>query len=138
MRKAQSEIITTVLIILLVIAAVIIVWQAVKPAVEKGTEGIEGATTCMNLQFSIVSASAGTDTVKVTRLAGGADDVVTGLKVLIGGTSYTPTTNPAIKQLETQDYSGGLTIATGNKVEIAPILKDNTLCPVAATATAVA
>ena len=47
MKKAQSQIITTVLIILLVLAAIVIVWQVVQGTVNTSTDEIEKTSNCI-------------------------------------------------------------------------------------------
>ena len=81
LRKAQSEIITTVLIILLVLAAIIIVWNVVKRTVVTGSEGI--GTGAFTTQLEITEAKlwvTGGAEVKVHRGAGEGE--ITSLKFI--------------------------------------------------------
>tara|TARA_Y100000034_G_scaffold127037_1_gene179209 strand:+ start:1182 stop:1574 length:393 start_codon:yes stop_codon:yes gene_type:complete len=59
MKKAQSQIITTVLIILLVLAAIVIVWQVVNSTVRGGAEEVEAQAECLGLTTEITVNSVG-------------------------------------------------------------------------------
>lgn len=116
-KKGQSQIITTVLIILLVLAAVVIVWQVVQGTIESGAKNIEEKSKCIDINLDIVKATAGsTANLAITRKAGGADDDVTDVRVLVDGISQA-TTIGAIKVLETKTI--GIVLVAGNVVEVA-------------------
>ena len=85
--KAQSQIITTILLILIVLAAVVVVWVVVNQFL-KPVESNPAA--CMVVQLNAVRASSIDQDVVVTRLAGGADDDVTGVTFLVEGSVVKP------------------------------------------------
>ncbi len=96
MKKAQSEVITTVLIILLVLAAVFIVYTAVRGMVKTGTEKITDSSKCIGLDMVVTRNSLGTTattttpqvdaTVTVQRNAGGDETEVKPI-IQVGGTN---------------------------------------------------
>ncbi len=131
-KKAQSQIITTILIILLVLAAIVIVWQVVQSTIESGAETIEGTAACIGLDLKIVSASAADNNVTITRMSGGSMNAVADVKFLVAGTSLIGTTSSTgtdLEPLETKTYTG-VTCSVGEKIEVAAILSDadGTIC----------
>jgi hypothetical protein len=60
MKKAQSQIITTVLIILLVLAAIVIVWTVVQNLVVN-VRDVDPEAMCIQSQFEIASARGNSD-----------------------------------------------------------------------------
>lgn len=57
-RKAQAQIITTVLIILLVLVVIAIVWGVVGRFVKDKQTDIEETAACLDVELTIVSATA--------------------------------------------------------------------------------
>lgn len=138
-KRGQTEVITTILLILIVLAAVIIVWQVINRFVTKGGGAIESKTACIDIKLNIVSASNSTGDIKVTRLSGGTDDAVANIKILVDGAVPTSITDPLdtqLSQFETQTWTVGGSFESGAKIEVAPVLKDGTLCEPIASATA--
>lgn len=139
-KKGQSEIITTILLILIVLAAVIIVWQVINRFVGKGEEAVTTKLSCIDVRLDIVEAKS-TGSVKVTRQAGGADDAVKNIKILVEGEAATAT-DPAgggtLTPLQTKTWTvSAPSIAAGNEVQVAAVLSDDTICDIGDTITAV-
>jgi len=133
-KRSQSEIITTVLIILLVLAAIVIVWQVVRSTVTTGAGQISGGTDCITLGFEITRADKSADNITVKRVAGAGD--LGKLKVLVNGAIKNDTADASgLRELETMKISGTGTLAAGDKVEVAAILKNGKGCDVADTYT---
>ena len=142
-QKSQSQIITTVLIILLVLDAIVIVWQVVSTTVSEGAGEISSSISCIDVQFKVVEAIAASNTVKVTRMAGGADNAVSDVRFLVNGEvqSHDPVTGGNdLQALETKTYtlSTAGAITAGAKVEAAAVLSDGKVCNPTASITAVA
>ena len=122
MRKAQSEVITTVLIILLVLAAVFIVWTAVKGMINKSTGTGEERISCMGVDLAVAAANPTAKTVSVTRNAGGVADAVVQV-ILVNGARVTPTScapiaaTAGLKQLESTVCTLG-TLVLGDNVSV--------------------
>lgn len=65
LKKAQSELITTVLIILLVLAAIVIVWQVVMGVLNQGKKGVESQSECLGFSIAVTVINATTGNVSV-------------------------------------------------------------------------
>lgn len=132
--KGISEVVTTLLIVLLVIAAVVIVWQVVIPMIRNQTEDISSKTNCLEVSLDIVKVNNTNGAVTVTRRSGGDDDAVKDVKFLVDGSAASYTSPPAgtgLKLLETKDYTVTQASGTGKKIEVAAVLKDNSVCDIA-------
>jgi len=128
MKKAQSQIITTVLIILLVLAAIVIVWQVVRSTVETGSQGITSGTDCMTIDLEILGNTSSNE-ISVHRKVGAGDLI--GIKVLMNGTVVTPSADASdLIELGTKSISTTNTFVKNDKIEIAPILKGDIQCDV--------
>jgi len=127
-RKAQSEIITTILLILIVLAAVVVVWLVINQFLKVPT------AQCTEVKLSIAGVDAATNVVRVNRLAGGANVVVSDVKVAAGGT--VTSLGGTIGELETKpvDTTPQFDIVSGTTVEVAAVIKnsngEDTTCPV--------
>ena len=132
-KRSQTELIVTVLLVLIALAAVAFIASFIMNQVRKGGEIGDVKVTCLNLDFKIVSAVNGGTTVSVQRDVGGEDTEIDGVRVLVDGTAKN-TTSGNWTTLETKSIYVG-TLATGQKVEIAPILKGGVACSVKDTAT---
>jgi len=136
MKKAQAEVITTVLIILLVLAAIVIVWQVVSNTIEESSSTIEGTTSCISIGLEIVSIDVTADTVQVSRKSGGDAGAVNNVKFLVNGVAEPHTLAVGtFGPLDSKTFTG-VAVNSGDKVEIAAILTDGTVCNVMDTATA--
>lgn len=138
-KKGQEQIITTILLILIVLAAIIIVWQVIDRFIKGGSAEISSRMSCVDVRLDIISANA-TGTVKITRLAGGDNDAVSNIKILVNGAAATIGTAPSpttLEPLETKTWTLSSTVNTGDEVQIAPVLNDGTICDVSDTETAV-
>ena len=125
LKKAQSEIITTVLIILLVLAAVVIVWQVVSGTVGKGATQITAQTGCIGISLNIVKVN--TTTLIVTRNPGLPDISNLTAKIFVNGADSG----------QAMMVNGELTTATkllspaltsGQRIQLAPVINGNN-CP---------
>ncbi len=141
-RKGQAQVVTTILLILIVLAAVIIVWRVIDRFVEGGGGTITTKFSCVDVKLDIVSASDTDNSVTVTRLAGGDTYAVKDIKILVAGISATvnsvTTNNRTLAPLETKTYSVSEDIVEGDKIEIAAVLQDDTVCEVMDSEDAVA
>ena len=131
-NKAQSEIITTVLIILLVLAAIVIVWQVVQGTINKGGKAVTAGAECIGLNLEINRANATTDTVTVTRKAGGTTEDVT-VVILKNGVVQTPEIT-GLAQLESET-SAAITdgLAVGDKITLGAKIGTDITCDSGAT-----
>ena len=136
MRKAQSQIITTILIILLVLAAIVIVWQVVRSTVTEGAGQISGAASCIGVDLAITTltpnANTPIDSVNVKVSRGSDESTLKGVKVLVvdpisGNTMWTldeSTMIPGVLGTSTITIAKGtadaLTDGTSYEVRIAP------------------
>ncbi len=77
-KKGVSEVVANVLIILLVIVGVAVIWQVVKPTLDKGASGIK-ATDCLSLSLEAVSCNLAE---KVIIQRGSGPGTLTGLKLI--------------------------------------------------------
>lgn len=57
-RKGVSEVVANVLIVLLVIVGIAVIWSVVKPAIDKGAQGVENAGDCFSVQVQPESCTA--------------------------------------------------------------------------------
>ncbi len=80
-KRGLSDIVTNVLIILLVLVAVSIIWVFLRPVIQQGAGGLEGAGDCFSIQLDAVSCDAGTDTVVVKRGVGSGE--LSGVAIVI-------------------------------------------------------
>ena len=132
-RKGISEVVTVILIILLSVAAIIIVWQVVKPLIERPASSAQ--TDCVTVSLEITSASKAAGTVIVKRSPGAGD--LTAIEVVTydsaGSVAYEcPSSAIAELASKTCDVSGTGNSATGTwtKAEAyAKVGDDKTLCP---------
>ncbi len=135
-KKAQGEIITTVLIILLVLAAIVIVWQVVSTSVKSSAEQIPGQTDCLTISLEITKAVAADDSITVKRNPGQGS--LGKIKVLVNGVSEASDYDASgLDELESATITLANALASADKVEIAPILKDGRVCDIEDTATVV-
>ena len=140
-KKGQEQIITTILLILIVLAAIIIVWQVIDRFIKGGSAEISSRMSCIDVRLDIVSAVNSSQQVKVTRLVGGDNDAVSDLKILVNGAVATIGTAPsptALEPLETKTWTLSTPFSVGNEIQVAPVLKDGTICDVSDTEIAVA
>lgn len=145
-KRAQSEIITTILLILIVLAAIVVVWIVVTRFLNPIAN-----TQCVEVRLDIAKAldnGANRDYVSVTRMAGGRDEDVTGVKFLVNGEVKYPTHVNGVQcssslpdpcnalflgnltQLETKtfEFTTG-TINTGDEVKVAALVtSDQKVC----------
>ena len=127
MKKAQSQIITTVLIILLVLAAIVIVWQVVNSTVRSGAEQVESQGACIGRSLEITNISTNSVTVKNTGTSS-----VDGINVYVGG-ELVNTTEQSLASGATTSIVA--TVANTQLVEAAVIV-DGSVCPSLASETA--
>lgn len=124
MRKAQSQIITTILIILLVLAAIVIVWQVVRGTVEEGAESIPGQTDCLTTRLDISVPATNAQVLKVERGTGEGDLV--GIRVFINDVAQSPDVALSINELEGKDTTYSILAADQNKtIKIAKLVGED-------------
>jgi len=138
MKKAQSEIITTVLLVLIALAAVAIIAVFIHNQVRQGAATADAKAQCLKIDLEVTKAvNAGTVTVKRND-----NEALTGatLKVIANGATWNSSAAiPA--SLETEVITmetGKVALATGQKVEVGIVLADKTACPMKTTYTVTA
>jgi len=123
-KKAQSQIITTVLIILLVLAAVVIVWQVVRSTITEGTSELEGKVGCFEINLEITGANL--THIKVIRNPGGSDDDAINGQIFRDSINTDAVLPNDLDELDTDTIP--LISIAGQEIQIAPVLGDDTLC----------
>ena len=145
-KKSQSELVSTVMLILFAIVAVVVIWLVVNYFLNFRNQD---KMLCTDAKLTIVEARdngiANKDTVTVTRLAGGNEEDVTGIKVLVNknavmiiqegttpcGHSYTdaggtvithPDCDLSFSQRQTKTFNISSDVHQGDFIEIAPIV----------------
>jgi|GEM_PF-6741796 len=105
-RKAQSEIITTVLLILIVLAAIAIVWMVVIPFLWGSNND---PFKCSDVRLLVNEARSNDPSlsnpsqVEVKRVAGGENDAVKSVKIMIDGKATTIQEVNGIKCIDDDD-----------------------------------
>lgn len=109
-KKGVSEVVANVLIILLVIVGVAVIWQVVKPTLDKGASSIK-ATDCLDLSLEAVSCNLNPVTGKVIVQRGAGPGTLTDLKLIFEnavGVRYISTQSlvaGALDELESVSYT---------------------------------
>ena len=133
-KRGLGDVVTAILIILLVLGAVVIVWQVVKGTLKEGEEQVAAKTDCIGIQLEITDAvydaDADTETVSVTRQAGGPDGQVS-VVVLLDGVSKIAAGND-LGQLESDDFVISDVTAEPSKIDVAAKIGENA-CDIADT-----
>ena len=119
-KKGLSMIVSTLIVILLVLVAIGIIWTVVRNVINEGTETLDIAAKCLdvNLQVTAVTCVTNTGVCQVTteRSAGGG--AIDGVRYVVSdGISSTNEDGSAIAELEvatqpiTEDETGAITTA---------------------------
>ena len=130
-KKAQSDIITTVLTILLVLAAVIIASITVNSIVQRGASQATDKSKCLEISLNAVYANSTSDSITITRAAGGDDADVSDVTILVDGVAVdinatkNPTRSMKVQSSQTISLSN---ISSGQSVQVAPILSSGYKC----------
>ncbi len=133
MKKAQSQIITTVLIILLVLAAIVIVWQVVRSVIDAGGTQIGSAEDCFGIAMEVEANSARPGEFIIRRSAGGPELLNNPTVIIIvDGTTDTTASGALTANFKTPLTSESVAIS-GNPgiVEAALKLSNGEVCPIA-------
>ncbi len=134
-KRGVSQVLVTVLIIILVLGLVGIVWAVVSGVVQKGTEDIEGASSCLGISFDVSPVcDANECNVTVKRNAGGGD--IGGLKVVAFDSEGVSDdivfdSKGNLEELSSKkiEYSlSGTLRVKPSKVEVTPYLPNGNLC----------
>jgi flagellin-like protein len=140
--KAQSQVITTVLLILIVLAAVTIIWTILKPFFNRMDDQ---SSKCIEVRVEIEKAVSSTDKITVERKSGGAEEDVTGLKLLINdqlaeinsvnGVACTgDACDTSLGRLDKKEFGVTTDFDSGAEIQVAPAVgTQKQLCPVADT-----
>lgn len=136
-RKSQSELVSTVILILIVLAAVSVVWVVINFIFDFRNEDRH---LCTNVKLDAVEAKdrgiVNADRVIITRLAGGEQGDVAGVKIIINGKSATiiqvdefpcghsthPPCESSLTQRQTKTFNVSTDIMQGDKVEVAALV----------------
>lgn len=136
MKKAQSEIITTVLLVLIALAAVAIIAVFITNQVRQGAATADAKAQCIKVDLEVTKAVNNATTVTIKNNG----QAVSGATVnaTVAGTKWGNGMNlPG--PLETGVINGtAADLTTGKKVEVGVILADGTVCPAKATYTVTA
>jgi hypothetical protein len=124
-KKGQEGVIITVLLILVAIAAVAAVSYFVINQVRLGQTEAANKINCQMLNYEVVSAVSGQNTVTVRRTAGGDQLNVTNIIVSFGIKGTNKTTGPGMMELVSVS---GFNMSSGDKIEVAPILSNGVTC----------
>lgn len=138
MKKAQSEIITTVLLVLIALAAVAIIAVFITNQVRQGAASAESKAQCLKIDVEVTNAVQGATTITVKRNDG--ESIVGTIKTIVNGASWNASaTMPA--SLETATIMNGTApgeLPENGKVEVGVVLADGTACPAKAVYTVTA
>lgn len=137
-KKGLSTVVTTLIIILLVLVAIGIIWVVIKNFITQGTDQIDYATACPQINLQIKSTTCTTSgnspcNVVVERLAGGTDfDGVT--VVISSDTDSDRTDDPnMVNELGSSTISITHTVSAPTKVVAAAYFLNSNgeiqLCP---------
>lgn len=127
-NKSQATVIVTVLIILLVLAAIAIVSISVMKTIREGTNTAEDKTACLSLSLSINDIANGSNGITINRATGGSNVNITQIKVFVDD-KLNFTKDVSLDEVDTGTLSmANLSLKTGQKVQIAPVLEGNVQC----------
>jgi len=134
MKKAQSEIITTVLLVLIALAAVAIIAVFITNQVRQGAASADAKAQCLKVDVEVTSAVKDATSITVKRNDG--ESIVGTIKTIVNGASWNASaTMPA--SLETTSVIG-TALPENGKVEVGVVLADGTACPAKAVYTVTA
>jgi len=128
MKKAQSEIITTVLLVLIALAAVAIIAVFITNQVRQGAATADAKAQCIKIDLEVTKAVNAGTTITVKNNG----DAPTGAKMLaiVDGTTWGSETDlPSTLETETIVKDTSDALATDSKIEIGVRLVDGTACP---------
>jgi len=127
-KKGQEGVIITVLLILIAIGAVAAVSYFVINQVRQGQTQVTDKSNCLKLNYEIISAVKGGESITVRRIAGGDEVNITNIIVSMGTKGTNSTANPGM--MESVVISGFSTISSGDKIDIAPVLANGVTCDI--------
>lgn len=124
-KKGLSDVVTTVLIILLVLGAIVLLWQFLKPTLDKSGQQITAQSECLQVDLEPVTCNAATDAVLIKTNKKGAAN---GVRVIITN----PTTGASTAVVNSTAIGGELATSTqtaaaaaGDIITVAPIVLIN-------------
>ncbi len=123
-KKGISAVVATILIILIVVVAVGILWTALRPTIEEGSEQAGTTTSCMYLRLEIEKINVTDDEIIVYRDTGRAD--LSDVKILIGEKEVEKTPEEVPGELESETYKVTYDIEEGDKIRIAGVIGETT------------
>lgn len=142
----MSAVVTTLIIILLVIVALGIIWVFIKNVLVRGTEQVELAQKCREVDLEVVKLEDTTGdgtSYTITLKRTGAGETIAGVKILLSNTT-TNTYSDVLTNFDTDieplgtleetgiDTTGNIVIGA-NQIDITPYFKDGAgeeeLCP---------
>jgi len=129
-KKGQEGVIITVLLVLIAIGAVAAVSYFIINQVRQGQAQATDKLSCGQLNYEIVGAVKDTNSVTIRRIAGGDSITVDHIIVSMGTKGTNSTTNPGMMELVTIPVVGGNTLASGDKIDVAPVLKGGITCDI--------
>jgi flagellin-like protein len=125
MKKAQSEIITTVLLVLIALAAVAIIAVFITNQVRQGAATADAKAQCLKIDLEVTKAVVGATTITVKN---NGETLTTGntMLAIVDGTAWGDT--PAVPASLTTGVITGTVLTSGKKVEVGVKLADGTAC----------
>jgi hypothetical protein len=124
-KKAQEGVIVTVLLVLVAIAAIATVAFFIIKNVSSSTNSAADKTTCLNAQFQITAASAGTTGNLAIKRADTSDVVIKELRIYVND-KYISTQSSVPSALEVKSYD--VSLSAGNKVRVNAVLNNSKIC----------
>ncbi len=130
-KKNNSKVfkIIGIIALILIIAIFIIFLLKKDSSLDKKTDDIIQPTECLAINLKISEINPSTNMLKITKLAGAGN--LYQIKISINGNQIDNLLASDIKEGATKIFI--ININPGDKVEIAPILKDGTICSVSDT-----
>jgi len=146
----MSAVVTTLIIILLVIVALGIIWVVIKNVLVRGTEQVELAQKCREIDLEVVkmedTLGDGTN-YDITLKRSGAGETIAGIKILLSNTTDN-TYSDVLTDFDTNIKPLGTAVETGidtssspvinaNEIDLTPYFKDGAgeeeICPTTTT-----
>ena len=127
-KRAISAVVATVLLILITVAAVALIWAAVRPMLQKSSEGITAGCLTSNLKIDTVGATcydSGTSTLIVGVSRGSEDFDMLGFQVIVKTAGSSNTTTFEVELEKNNAVSVNITgvAVKPSQISIAPIVQ---------------
>jgi len=141
MKKAQSEIITTVLLVLIALAAVAIIAMFINNQVRQGAATADAKAQCLKIDLEVTKAVANASGGVIYVKNNGETPADAKVKAIVEGASWGSEVNLPTSLTTTTITVGNddtKALVKDQKVEIGVLLADKTACPMKTTYTVTA